>query len=159
MTHGGAGTYDLALSTASRVVEPRSNGSGNFTIVFTFDQPVTNGSATFSGPGGGSVGTVTFAGNDMTVSLTGVTDVQTGTVSVNNVSGPGTATTSASVQIGFLNGDNTGDGSVNVGDTAAERNHSGATIDNTNFQYDINVDGFINVGDTIIVRTKSGNGL
>jgi hypothetical protein len=157
LTHGGAGTFDLTLSTASRVVEPRSDGSGNFTIVFNFDQPVTNGGATFTGSGGGSVSNVVFAGNSMIVSLAGVTDQQTGTVTVNSVSGPGTATASASVQIGFLDGDATGDGVVNVGDTAQVRNHAGETLDNTNFRNDINTDGLINVGDTIIVRTKSGD--
>ena len=135
-THGGSGTFDLTLSTSSRVIEPRSDGSGNFTIVFNFDQPVTTGSAMFTGPGGGSVSGVTFSGNSMIVGLTGVTDQQTGTVTISGVAGPGTAAVpSTAVQIGFLDGDVTGDGVVNVGDTIVVRSHAGVTLDNTNFEY------------------------
>ena len=47
--HPGAGIFDLTLSTTSRVVEPRSDGTGNFTIVFNFD-PMNSGNAT-SPPG------------------------------------------------------------------------------------------------------------
>jgi len=158
MMQGGAGIFDLPLSTSSRVIEPRSDGTGNFTIVFNFDQPVTTGSAMFTGSGGGSVSGVTFSGNSMIVGLTGVTDQQAGTVTINGVAGPGTATMpSASVQVGFLNGDVNADSRVNVGDTIIVRNNSGATVDGTNFQYDINADGFINAGDTIKVRANSGN--
>jgi uncharacterized repeat protein (TIGR01451 family) len=155
MTHGGSGTFDLTLSTSSRVVEPRSSG-GNFTIVFNFAVPVTSGTATTTG----SVGSVnvSFSGNSMIVSLTGVSDQQNVTVTAHNVSGPGTATlSSVSTQIGFLIGDVNGDGTVNVGDTILVRNHAGVTLDNTNFQYDVNVDGLVNVGDTIIVRNDSGD--
>src|SRR5437588_7166140 len=39
-THGnGAGTFDLPLSTSSRLVEPRTDFSQNFTIVYPFDKP------------------------------------------------------------------------------------------------------------------------
>ena len=94
----------------------------------------------------------------MTVNLTGVTDQQNGTVTVNNVFGPSTgALSSASTQIGFLIGDVTADAAVNVGDTVQVRNNSGVTLDNTNFKYDVTVDGFVNVGDTIVVRAKSGD--
>jgi len=157
MTHGGSGTFDMPLSTSSRVIEPR-DGVGNFKIVFTFSAAVTGGTASFSGTGGGSVGSVTFSGNTMTVNLTGVTDQQNGTVTVNNVFGPSTgALSSASTQIGFLIGDVTADAAVNVGDTVQVRNNSGVTLDNTNFKYDVTVDGFVNVGDTIVVRAKSGD--
>ena len=158
-THGaGAGTFDLPLSTTSKVVEPRTDFSHNYTIVFNFDQPVTTGSAVFTGTG--SVSGVTFSGNSMIVGLTGVTDQQTGTVTINGVAGPGTAAVpSTAVQIGFLIGDVNGDGTVNVGDTVLERNNAGVTLDNTNFQYDVNTDGAVNVGDTQIVRSNSGHSL
>ena len=157
MTHGGAGTFDLPLSLSSRTVEPRSDGTGNYTIVFTFDQPVNSGTAQSSS---GTVNNASFSGNTMTVSLSGVPDQQTVTVSANTVSGPSTATlVSAGVQVGFLNGDVNGDGAVNVGDTILVRSASGAAIDNTNFQDDVNVDGSINIGDTTIVRSKAGDGL
>ena len=155
--HGSAGTFDLPLSLTGTTIEPRSDGTGNFTVILTFDNPVTSGTASATS---GSVNNVSFSGNTMTVSLTGVADQQTVTVSAEGVSGPSTtAASEAGVQIGFLNGDVNGDGMVNVGDTIVDRNASGATVDNTNYQLDVNVDGFINVGDTAIIRSKSGDGL
>ena len=158
LTHGnGAGTFDLPLSTSSRIVEPR-DGSGNFNIVFNFAVPVNSGTASTTGSVGSA--NVSFSGNSMIVSLTGVTDQQNVTVTANNVSGPGSGTlSSVSTEIGFLIGDVTQDATVNVGDTVAVRNHAGVTLDNTNFQYDVNIDGMVNVGDTIIVRAKSGDTL
>jgi uncharacterized repeat protein (TIGR01451 family) len=156
-THGGSGTFDLPLSLSSRVVEPRSNGTSNFTIVYNFAVPVNSGTASV-GSGTGSAGAPTFSGNSMIVPLTGVLDQQTVTLNANNVSGPGTGTASAAgLQIGFLNGDVNGDGVVNVGDTLMTRGAAGVTLDITNFQFDVNVDGMVNVGDTIVVRAKSGN--
>ena len=81
-------------------------------------------------------------------------------MSANNVAGTNTQTlASASVNVGFLNGDVNGDKAVNAGDTIQVRDQSGATLDATNFQYDVNVDGFINVGDATVVRSKSGDSL
>ncbi len=159
MTHGnGAGTWDLPLSTSNRVIEPR-DGGGNYTVVFTYDQPVNAGNASLTAPAGGSVGGVSYSGNSMIVTLTGVTDLQTATLTTNGVAGPNTQPGSSSVQVGFLIGDVNGDGAVNVGDTIVVRNNSGATLDGTNFSWDVNVDGFINIGDTAAVRSHAGNGL
>lgn len=156
-THGGAGTFNLPLSLNGRTIEPRGDGSGTHTIVFTFDRTVSNGTATVTS-GTGTAGTPTFSGTTMTVPLTGVTDQQAVTLQVTNVSGPGTATLpSASVQIGFLQGDVTGDSFVNAGDTIVVRNNAGVTLDSTNFQDDVNFDGQVDVGDTTIVRNNSGH--
>jgi hypothetical protein len=158
MTHGnGVGALDLPLSLTGRTVEPRSDGTGNYTIVFTFDQPVNNGSATVS-PNSASASNVTFNGNSMIVSVTGITDQQAYTISANGVyGGSGFSVASPTVQVGFLNGDVNQDGTVNVGDTIQVRNNAGATLDNTNCQYDVNLDGLVNVGDTTVVRANSGN--
>src|SRR5205085_3714409 len=107
--------------------------------------------------GAGSVSNVTFSGNSMIVSLTGVTDQQNLTVSTSGVAGTQTQSASSSVQIGFLIGDVNQDAMVNVGDAALVRGNAGATLDNTNFMDDVNVDGMINVGDTTIVRNNSGD--
>jgi hypothetical protein len=157
LTHGSAGTFDLPLSPSSRVVEPRSDGSGNYSIVFNFNEPVSSGNASVAS-GTGNVSGVTFNGNSMVVGLSGVTDQQTVTVSANNIVGMTSQTpASVSVQVGFLDGDVNGDGVVNVGDTVLVRNNSGVTLNNTNFQYDVNIDGLVNVGDTIAVRAHSGD--
>ena len=155
--HGGAGTFDLPLSTTGTVVEPRSTG-GNYQIVFNYAVAVNSGTASATG-GAGSTGSVTFSGNSMIVPLSGVTDQQRLTVTANGVSGPGTGSTTMGTQIGFLIGDVNGDGVVNVGDTIVVRGNAGVTLDVTNFLNDVNIDGAVNVGDTIIVRGDSGNAL
>ena len=160
MTHGGgAGTFDMPLPLNGSGIEPRSDGTGNYTLVLTFTNPVTGGTASVTS-GSGSASNVTFNSNQMIVTLTGVTDQQVITVSANNVAGTNTQTlASASVNVGFLNGDVNGDKAVNAGDTIQVRDQSGATLDATNFQYDVNVDGFINAGDATVVRSKSGDSL
>jgi hypothetical protein len=159
MTHGGSGTFDLNLPLSGATgIEPRSDGTGNYTIVLTFDQAVNSGSASVAS-GTGNVNNVSFSGNSMIIALTGVTDQQTLAVSTNSVSGTNTLSTSPSVNVGFLNGDVSGDRVVNAGDTIQVRNLSGATVGPTNFQYDVNVDGFINAGDATVVRSKSGDSL
>ena len=143
------------MSINSRMVEPRSDGTGNFNLVFNFNGPVTSGNASITS-GSANIGSVTYSGNSMIVGLTGANDQQTVTVSISSVGGNYTLPTGSSVQIGLLNGDATRDAAINVGDTIVVRNASGATIDNTNFMDDVNVDGMINIGDTALVRSKSG---
>ena len=156
MTQGGAGTFDLPLPIDGTVgVEPR-DGSGNFTVVLTFDQPMTAGNASVTN-GTGSMGGVTYSGNSMLVSLSGVTDQQTVTLSVSGATGAGTLPSAFSIDVGFLIGDVTGDRAVNVGDTILVRNHAGEPVDSTNFQFDLNADGQIDIGDTTVVRSKSGD--
>ena len=155
MNHNGNGTFDLPLAFSGHSIEPR-DGVGNYTIVFTFDQTVDSGTASLTGTG--TVSNVTFSGNDMIITLSGVTDQQIVTVTAMNVSGPNTDTLpSASVDIGFLIADVNGDGVVNVADTIVVRNHAGESLTNSNFEYDLNVDGAINVGDTVVVRVHSGD--
>ena len=136
MVHGGSGTFDLGLSFSQRTVEPR-DGSGNFTIVFTFDQSVTNGTASFSGPGGGGGQRCHFQWQhddcrpqrrDRSTNRHGRIQQCLRPGNRNSLSG--------SVQIGFLIGDVNGDGVVNIGDTAVVRGQSGVTLDETNFQDD-----------------------
>ena len=157
MTQGAAGTFDLPLSLSSRTVEPRSDGTGNYTIVFNYDQPVNSGNASTTS---GTVNNVSFSGNSMIVSLSGVTDQQVLTISAQSVSGPNTTTsTSGGVQVGFLYGDVNQDGVVNVGDTIVVKSNAGATLSNSNCQLDVNADGLVNAGDTIVVKAHSGDSL
>ncbi len=155
LTHGPAGTFDLPLALTGHSNEPRGDGTGNYTAVLTFDQPVNSGQANITGTG--SVSGVSFSGNSMIIGLSGISDQQVVTVTATNVSGPGTGSLpSASVNVGFLIGDVNGDSSVNVGDTIPTRSHAGA-VNGSTFQYDVNLDGQIDVGDTTVVRSKSGD--
>ena len=158
MTHGGgAGTFDINLPlSGSPGIEDR-DGSGTYTLVLTFTNPVTGGTASVTS-GSGNASNVTFNSNQMIVTLTGVTDQQVLTVALNGVTDTNSSSlASTSVNVGFLIGDVDGNKTVNVGDTTMTRNHSGETLDTTNFQYDVNVDGMINVGDATVVRAKSGD--
>ena len=79
-------------------------------------------------------------------------------MTVSDVTGTNGATlNSASVNAGFLIGDVSRDGTVNVGDTVQMKNHAGQTLGNSNFWFDVNADGGLDVGDTVVVRSKSGN--
>jgi hypothetical protein len=159
MTHAGVGTFDLPLNPSTRVVEPRTDFTGNYTAVFTFNQAVNSGTASVTA-GTGTAGTPTFSGTSMIVPLSGVTDQQTVTVTASNISGPGSAVFgSIGIQIGFLIGDINQDATVNVGDTVLVRSNAGVMLDGTNYLNDVNTDGAVNVGDTTIVRNNSGHSL
>ena len=163
MVHGDLGTFgvNLPLTDTVGIESRRGAGSGearNYTIVLTFNRPVNGGSASMLGVG--NVGSVSFNGADMIVSLIGVTDAQVVTLTASNVTTQdGGILNADSVQIGFLIGDVNGSGSVNVGDALLTRNRSGQTVDANNFRTDVNPDGVINTGDALIVRSRSGNSL
>ena len=126
--------------------------------VVTFASPVTVSSASVVG-GTGSVASATGNGTSViTVNLTGVTNQQVLTVSLNGVTGPG-GSGNVSVSMGVLVGDMNGNSTVNSGDTIQTRGRSGQTADATNFRSDVNADGVINSGDQIAVRSRSGTSL
>jgi len=155
LNHTGVGNFDVAMPlTGTTGVEDRQ--ASTYNIVLTFSNgPITSGTATVTA-GTGVAGTPTFSGNTMTVPLTGITDSEVVTLTVNNVNG---TLPSASVNLGFLVGDSNADRFTNGGDTIQVRGLAGADIDGTNFRADVNLDGFINGGDTTIVRSKAGNSI
>ncbi len=115
--HGSAGTFDLALAAAvhNPTTEPRSAGAGgNHSIVLTFDEAVTIGSASVT-EGSATAGAPTFAGNSMTVPLSGVADQQFVTVTYSGVAlVAGGDPAAGSVRIGFLKGDVNGSRNVTL---------------------------------------------
>ena len=160
--HGGAGTFDVNMPLAGTTgVECRTGGgSGDHSLVFTFNNPLVSGSASVTGGSGSVVGSPIFSGQTMTVNLTGVTNAQTVTVTLANVTDafsqvlPNTAFSAS-----FLLGDTNGDRFVNAGDALQTRSRSGQATDATNFRSDVNIDGFVNSGDTTVVRSRSGSAL
>ena len=138
-------------------VECRNSG-GNQTLVFTFDGNVANGAASVTSGAGTVSGSPSFAGNTMTVNLSGVTDVQTLTVTLSNVTnGASRMLPTTAVTVKMLIGDTNGDSAVNVSDALQTRNRAGQATDATNFRSDVNLDGSVNSGDTTAVRARSGN--
>src|SRR3954469_19297846 len=71
----GSGTFDIQLPlTRGSGVECRLLPTDGITVVLSFDQPVTGGSASSNV---GAAGAPTFNNNQMTVVITGVGDIQT----------------------------------------------------------------------------------
>jgi spore coat protein A, manganese oxidase len=158
--HGDAGTFDVNLPlTGTPGVESRNGGpNGEYQLVFAFGSPVTFDSATISS-GAGSVSSTNGSGSTtVTVNLTGVTNAQTTTVTLQGASN-GTATNNIAVQMAVLVGDVNGDRTVNSGDVIQTRGRSGQAADATTFRSDVNADGTVNSGDSTLVRARSGTAL
>jgi hypothetical protein len=157
-THADAGTFDVALPlTGDPGVECRNSG-GNHTLIFTLSNPVVSGSVSLTSGTGSIQGTPTFSGNQITVSLAGVADVQQISVTLSNVTDEfGQNLPSRTVNVKMLVGDTNSSGTVNAGDVLQTRNRSGGTADATNFRSDVNLSGGINAGDVLVVRNRSGN--
>ena len=159
-THGGAGPFDINLPQGGPVgIECRSGGAMNdYQVVVTFASPVTASGASVTA-GIGSVSSATGSGTStLTVNLTGVTNIQIITVTLNGVSG-GAGSGNIALSMGVLVGDTNANAVVNVGDTNQTKGRSGQTTDATNFRSDVNTDGSINVGDTNNVKSRSGTAL
>jgi hypothetical protein len=89
-THGTAGTFDVDLPlTGNPGIECRSGGTnGDYTLVFTFGNPLANVDSASVTSGTGSVTTSNIDNSDAhnyIVNLTGVTNAQTLTVNLTNV--------------------------------------------------------------------------
>ena len=96
----------------------------------------------------------------MIVNLTGVTSVQTLSVTLNGLTDQFLQTLpDTPIAMSVLVGDVNADSTVNSGDALVTRSRSGQDPDGTTFRSDVNVDGVINSGDTTIVRARSGSGL
>ena len=158
--HGGAGTFDIDLPfSGTPGVECRQSG-GNHRVVFTFASPVTvdgatvtSGTATSSGP------TLSNGGTEVTVDLSGVSNVQRVTVTLLGVS-DGTSKNDVAVRMGILPGDTNGSGGVNASDIGQTKAQSGQPVSATNFRQDVNISGgSINASDIGLVKANSGTSL
>jgi hypothetical protein len=157
----GSTPFDINLPlTGNPGVECRSSGGGGtHTLVFTFTTNVVSGSATVTA-GTGTAGAATFSGNTMTVPLSGVTDQQKITVTLNAVTDASSQVLPAtSVSMNLLLGDTTGSKTVNASDVSQVKLQSGVAISAANFRNDTNVNGTINATDVSQVKLNSGHGL
>ena len=157
--HGVAGTFDIPLPLTGNVgIECRSGGATNdYQMIINFANPVTVGSASVTS-GTGSLGSFTVSGSQVTVNLTGITNAQRITVTLFNVN-DGTHIGNASVSMGVLIGDTSGNGTVNAADVAQTKARLGQTVDATNFRSDVNANGAINSGDVAIVKANLGTSI
>jgi hypothetical protein len=156
--HGGAGTFDIPLPLTGNVgVECRSGG-GTYQMIINFATSVTVGSASVTS-GTGMVSSFSGSGtSQITVNLSGVTDVQRITMTLHNVN-DGTHTGDVPIPMGVLIGDVNGNASVNASDVALTKSKVGQAVDGTNFREDVNVNGTISSTDVALVKSDVGHAL
>ena len=153
--HGSAGTFELPIAVLPLTVESRAIGAGHV-IVFRFDIPITspgNVTLTQTSPANGAVASAVANGNDVRVTLTGVTDNQRVTISLANINGIQNAAASASM--GFLVGDVNNSRSVNPSDVSSVKARSGQTTTAANFKFDIDTSGSVNASDISAVKARA----
>ncbi|MEY2547384.1 MAG: hypothetical protein QOG48_2501 [Verrucomicrobiota bacterium] len=163
MTHGSAGTFDISLSsTGPRGIECRSGGAnGNYQMIFTFGSNLLSvaGATVTAGTGNVSSAAIGPNPNEYTVNLTGVTNAELLTVTLNSVADATGATGNFSATMAVLIGDTTADGFVNSTDIAQTKSQSGQMVSASNFRTDITADGNLNSTDIAVVKSKSGTAL
>ena len=159
---GAAGAFDvdLPLSGAPGLECRNGGGGGNHTVVFTFNNNVTSGSASVTGGTGTVGGTPTFSGKTMTVELSNVADAQQISVTVSGVTDTfAQILPDKTVAMKILLGDVNSSGMVNATDVVQVKSRIGQPVDTTNFRSDVNANGSINAGDIVITKTNLGTGL
>jgi len=156
-THGGAGTFDIPLPLSGNVgVECRTGPT--YQMIINFATSVTVGSAAVTS-GTGMVSSFSGSGTpQITVNLSGVTDVQRITVTLHNVN-DGTTTGDVPVSMGVLVGDVNGSTGVNSTDVALTKSQVGQTVMSSNFREDVNASGTITATDVTIVKSDVGHAL
>jgi hypothetical protein len=157
--HGGAGTFDVPLPLTGNVgVECRSGGATNdYQMIVNFASAVTVESVAVTS-GSGSVSSFSVSGSQVTVNLTGVTDVQRITVTLHNVN-DGTSTGDVPVSMGVLVGDVNGNATVNASDVSLTKSQVGQAVSGSNFREDVNVNGTISATDVALVKSEVGTAL
>jgi Dockerin type I domain len=158
-THGAAGTFDVPLPLTGNVgVECRSGGATNdYQMIVNFATSVTVGGASVTS-GTGTVSSFSVSGSQVTVNLTGVTNVQRITVTLSNVN-DGTHMGDVPVSMGVLVGDVNGNAAVNASDVSLTKSQVGQAVSGSNFREDVNVNGTISATDVAQVKANVGTAL
>jgi plastocyanin len=157
--HGGAGTFDVPLPLTGNVgVECRSGGATNdYQMIINFATSVTVGDAAVTS-GNGTVSSFSVSGSQVTVDLTGVTNVQRITLTLFNVN-DGTHMGNVPVSMGVLVGDVNGNAAVNASDVGLTKSQVGVPVSGSNFREDVNANGTISATDVALVKSKVGTAL
>src|SRR5256885_4787298 len=123
--HGNAGSFDVDLPlTGTPGIEPRNGGpSGNYQIVVRSGVPLNFASVTTSC---GSVASVSTAGGETLINLTGVPNASRCSVTLHLASGD------LVVPVAFLIGDTNADGFTDAVDVSQIKSQSGAAVTTTN---------------------------
>jgi uncharacterized repeat protein (TIGR03803 family) len=160
-THGSAGIFDINLPVGGNVgIECRSGGpDSEYTIVFTFANPLTSVDGARVTGGTGFVANSSIDSNDAhnyIVALGGVTNAQIITVALSNVAdGFGSFSGAVSAQMGLLLGDVNASRRVDAADVSSVRQQTLQTITTSNFREDVNASGRIDAADVSIARQQT----
>ncbi len=160
-THGTAGTYGVDLPLNGSGIECRTGGAnGDYTLVFDLANNVSSVSTAIVAAGTGSVSSASIQGGNYVVSLTGVTNAQRLTVTLNTVTdSAGNTSPSISATMGVLFGDTNANGSVNSSDIGQAKAQSGNQAAAGNFRTDVGANGPINSSDIGAIKAASGTAL
>jgi len=164
-THDTAGKFDVNLPLAGNPgIECRSGGtSGDYTLVFSFVNPLTSvGEANVtSGTGSVSSSAIDSDAHQYIVNLTGVTNAQVVTVSLTNVtdSAGNSSASGIPVSMGVLIGDVNGNGVVSNTDVASVKSEVAAPVDPSNFRNDVNANGVVSNTDVSLTKAQVGTTL
>jgi hypothetical protein len=169
--HGAKGPFYVTLFDAAQPTNPpqiecRTGGASNaYTLIYTFDGDrvitdpgtATKTQGTSNPPGAPAIGPAT---NQITVEVTGVTNVQHLIISLNDVEDDeGALLNNVDAKLDVLIGDVTGEHFVNSFDVTQTKDQSGIPVALGNFRKDVTAEGFINSFDVTTVKSKSGTGL
>jgi hypothetical protein len=159
--HGDAGTFDVDLASDGSGIECRSGGSSNdYTLVFTFTNPLTTVDLALVSSGTGSVSSSAIGSDahQYIVNLTGVTNAQLITVSLTNVSdSAGNSSSLVSASMSILIADVNGNGAVSNTDVAAVKAQVAAPVTSSNFRHDVNANGIITNTDVSVTKAQVGS--
>jgi alpha-tubulin suppressor-like RCC1 family protein len=159
--HAGAGEFDLPIDTVPAItgnisVEPRAIAAAH-RVVFQFSGPVTqSGIASAIDVNNiaiGSIGGLRVQGNEVTVTLTNISDASRVKVTLANVNGIGAG---GQASIGFLVGDTNQTSRVNAADVSGVKAHVAQTTNGGNFRFDANGDGVVDAKDVAMVKARAG---
>ncbi len=156
--HGSAGTYDVDLTNGG--IECRGGGAnGDYTLVFTFANPLTSVGGVSSSAGNAS-GAIGADAHKYIVQLSGLTSSGNVDVTLNNVHDTvGDISSAISATLPLLVGDTTQDRQVNSADIAQTKSQSGTSVTSANFREDLTADGVINSADIALAKSKSGTAI
>lgn len=156
-THGGAGTFDVNLPLAGEPGIECRNSVGNHTLVFTFNNALSNVSASVISGTATISGSPSLNGNTLTVNLAGVTNAQKVIVRLSGATDVYcSALGTTDVSMNVLAGDTNFNKAVNASDVSQTKSRVGAVVDGTNFRSDLNVNGSINASDVSQVKSSIG---
>jgi len=157
--HGSAGAFDVELPLDGSGIECRSGGvNGDYTIVFTFVNPLSHvdGASITQGTGTISSSEIGSDPRQYIVNLTGVTNAQRLGVALSNVRDvTGDFSDAISISLGVLLGDVNGSGDVDSADVFLVRQQTLHNVTTSNFRQDINASGDIDSADVFLAQKQT----